>query len=185
METYTPGRIKLLQFGRIGVYKNIPFSVKLTHCVPDAELIVAGEGHIPAELERHIREERRVTLLNQFIDARLQDLLFKWCDFLLLPYTDATQSGLVALAGRYGVPSLVSDIQAFRPHIETSNAILLPTDCVDAAADVIRSLPTRHTEDYSIFSERAREAYCAAERGWQQYISLFSAPNGAESTSRE
>lgn len=115
-----PQRPSILFFGRLGHYKGVDVLLDAMAAVwaeqPEAGLTIAGAG----ELADHpALADRRVTLRVEHVpDAELPSL-FAAATCVALPYRQASQSGVGALAKRYarglvvsavgGLPELVAD----------------------------------------------------------------------------
>lgn len=115
-----PQRPSILFFGRLGYYKGVDVLLDAMTAVwaeqPEAELTIAGAG----ELADHpALADRRVALRVEHVpDAELPGL-FAAATCVALPYRQASQSGVGALAKRYrrglvvsavgGLPELVAD----------------------------------------------------------------------------
>lgn len=92
--------IHLLCFGRLLAYKGLDLLADaLARLGPQPRLAirVVGSGPDSAELQR-LRAMPNVTVENRWVpEAELGDLL-AWADALVLPYREASQSGVAALA---------------------------------------------------------------------------------------
>jgi glycosyltransferase involved in cell wall biosynthesis len=75
---------------------------------PDVRLVVAGTG--PAA--RHVPEDPRALLIPRYITESEVDDLFAEASLVVLPYTQASQSGVGVLAIAAGVPVVVSKLGA-------------------------------------------------------------------------
>jgi glycosyltransferase involved in cell wall biosynthesis len=107
----------ILFFGFIRKYKGLMF---LLDAMPDlikkhnVKLIIAGEFY---ESETPYRQKIKdlgisdnVILLSSFMPEDKVRYFFSACDCLVLPYIDATQSGIVPLAYFYDKPVIVTDV---------------------------------------------------------------------------
>jgi glycosyltransferase involved in cell wall biosynthesis len=107
-------RARLLFFGRVMAYKGlavlIAASDRLIERFPDLEIVVAGKG---PELDRLAPELARrpfFTVHDAYIPDAAVAGLFRRADLLLLPYVEASQSGVAALAAAFGTPVVASDV---------------------------------------------------------------------------
>jgi glycosyltransferase involved in cell wall biosynthesis len=96
--------------GRLFAYKGVDCALNafpaVQRRVPDARLIVAGRGPLAAEARR--RGLDGVSVEEGYVsDSHLEQLLER-SSVLLLPYRDATQSGMGLLAVGRGIPCVVS-----------------------------------------------------------------------------
>lgn len=117
-----PLKKKILFAGRIRRYKGIDVLLKAFAVVlqnhADATLIIAGEGNI-TDYKKLLDTTKNVTVINHRISERELAELHAECDFVVAPFIDASQSGVVSLAqsnGRAvvttrtgGVPEQIND----------------------------------------------------------------------------
>jgi glycosyltransferase involved in cell wall biosynthesis len=134
----------ILVAGRLFAYKGVDSALDafptVQRKVPEAKLIVAGRGPMAAEarqrgLDGIIVEDGYVT------EARLETLLEE-SSVVLLPYRDATQSGMGLLAAGRGIPCVVSE-QGALPDILGplgENLVWSTTDIADLAAAIVAAL---------------------------------------------
>lgn len=107
----------ILFFGYIRKYKGLMF---LLDAMPELikrhniKLIIAGEFYESETPYRQkikdLKIEENVILLSSFMPEDKVRYFFSACDCLVLPYVDATQSGIVPLAYFYDKPVIVTDV---------------------------------------------------------------------------
>lgn len=105
---------KVLFFGRISPYKGVDLfyaaAEQLSKEFNDVLFIIAGKsiiGYSPQFLDHN--SNLNIQILNRFIDLNTLSELMTDSSFCVLPYLDATQSGVVMTAYAYDLPVLVSD----------------------------------------------------------------------------
>lgn len=99
----------LLFFGSIEKYKNhAGFLEMFNGCATN--LVIAGAGVLDERSHAIINANRNIKLINRFISDEEMTWLFgsPHCRGNLLPYTDATQSGVLVMGYHFGVPAIVS-----------------------------------------------------------------------------
>jgi len=114
------GETHLLFFGIIRDYKNLKLLIKAIQEInnPLIKLTIAGysndwnEKYLPL-----IQDNRCFNLLIRFIDNEEIPDLFSNADYLVLPYTDTTQSGPLFIAYNYSLPIIASDIPIFKTYV--------------------------------------------------------------------
>jgi glycosyltransferase involved in cell wall biosynthesis len=103
-----PRQRRLLIFGRLVAYKGVDTALQATRLLsekmPDLKLVIAGRG----ELADHLRQEHNVEFRDKYIHDDEAHALIDSARLVLLPYKDATQSGVGLLAIARGVPCVVS-----------------------------------------------------------------------------
>ncbi len=177
-EFATEDKVKVLFFGRIEAYKNLPHLVAIAERTrATTEYFVAGSGDIAPELKSRIERASNVSLLNAYLDERTIRLLFDWCDYLVLPYADVTQTGLVDQAGQFGKPVILSAIAGFRAYLAQGGCVAIDPRDADAAAQRVAALPGRNDAAYQELAAGSRHNYQAAASAWPAYVaSLLAAP---------
>lgn len=113
----------VLFFGRIDKYKGVE---RLAQVYKDFEesriehlpLVIAGGGKLESLLERNLHDLKTVFLLNRFIDDKEMIWLFKNCRFVVLPYIQASQSGVLPISYAFGKPVVASNIDGIKENVE-------------------------------------------------------------------
>ncbi len=156
-------RRSVLFFGRVVAYKGLGVLLqaweKVAHEVPDAHLIVAGAG---PDLDAHLSEIQKhssIELIAKHLEPREISHLFARASVLVLPYTDATQSGVFSIACPFGVPVVASNVGGLKDMVEPDvNGILVPPRDVPALASALLKLLT-NDEVYTSLSQGAIRTY--------------------------
>lgn len=139
------GRIELLFFGLIRHYKGLDVLIRAMEQLQEEDiwLTVAGEWWIRhAGLRRRIRRLERVELLDRFLmDAEAADR-FARADAVVLPYHNASGTGVIPLAYHYGKPVIATRVGGLPDAVEDGvSGFLVPPDDPAAMAAAIRKLP--------------------------------------------
>lgn len=102
----------LLFFGRIDKYKGIGFMLEAYREVEEQALplVIAGSGTLSNEEHAILGKISNVTLINRYISDGEMKWLFSHAAAVVLPYIEATQSGVIPIAYAYSKPVLVSSI---------------------------------------------------------------------------
>ncbi|OAQ42052.1 hypothetical protein A5893_02755 [Pedobacter psychrophilus] len=109
-------RKKVVFFGRISPYKGAELfydaAIQLAIDYVDTDFIIAGkaiEGYNPDFL--NYNPYQNIIIKNRFIDLEELHEIMSDADLCVLPYLDATQSGVIMTAYAFGLPVLVSDCE--------------------------------------------------------------------------
>ncbi|RPJ54008.1 MAG: glycosyltransferase, partial [Acidobacteria bacterium] len=113
-----PGdRPRLLFFGNIRRYKGLEVFLRALEIVKQemsVEAIVAGEFYMDSgpfkALAGRLGLDDSVVWKDRYIPNEEVPPIFEQADLVVLPYLHATQSGVVPLAYRFGVPVVASDV---------------------------------------------------------------------------
>lgn len=107
------GEDYFLFFGRIQKYKGIQtlfeaYAKDRNKLLP--KLVIAGKGEFTKkEKELFDQIKNNVILMKKYITDETLASLLKYSKAAILPYTEATQSGLIPMAYQFGKPVVVSD----------------------------------------------------------------------------
>ncbi len=133
----------LLYFGRIEPYKGLEVLLaafsSLRHVLPGWRLMVAGSGPLPEAFRRTALPE--VELLNRYIADQEVATLMQRARIVVLPYTQATQSGVIATAYAFGRPVITTKVGGLSEMVIPGKTGLLvrPND-IHALAAAVRML---------------------------------------------
>lgn len=112
----------LLFFGRIDKYKGLELLVetyntliKENHDVP--HLVIAGKGVISQQTQVLINNCSRITLVNRFIQDEEMVWLISNCYYVIMPYIEASQSGVLPIAYSFSKPVIVSSVNGLKEYV--------------------------------------------------------------------
>jgi glycosyltransferase involved in cell wall biosynthesis len=140
-----PGERRLLVFGRLYAYKGVDTALaafdRLQDTMSDTKLIVAGTGPL-ADLARG---HRNVELRHEYVSESDLDALLGDTRLVLLPYKDATQSGVGLQAVARGVPCVVSRVGGLPDLVQdTAPDLVVPPGDPERLAESIASHIDHH-----------------------------------------
>ena len=115
-----------LFFGQIEPYKGVDYLIRafssVMHQIPEALLLIAGKTHTLVDRYRALIEEVGVTGSVRtdfaFIPTEQVPLYFGAADVVVLPYLEASQSGVLLAAYRFGRPVIVTDTGGLSDTVE-------------------------------------------------------------------
>lgn len=157
--------IKFLYFGRIQQYKGLHVLAKAFEKVqkqyPDAHLTVAGSGDF-TEYEEEYTALNNVTVMNKYItDYEIAFLFSRPNTVVVMPYIDATQSGITGMAYNYETPVIVTDTGGLREQLFDGavGVFVKPGDDDDLAEKMIRfiSEPELYAEQKKLMRESSEK----------------------------
>lgn len=130
-----PERPAILFFGRLGYYKGLDVLLDAMAAVwderPETTLTVAGAGEAG---DHPALADRRVTVRAEYVpDAEIPEL-FAAASCVALPYRQASQSGVGALAKRHGRPLVVSAIGGLPELVADGSGLTVPAEDPPALA---------------------------------------------------
>lgn len=121
--------ISFLFFGRITEYKGIELLIEAYKRLEDEELnctlTIAGSGDFSKYADA-FGSLKNGTLINRYIDeVEIDSLFLKDNCVVVVPYVDATQSGIIDLALSYAVPVISSNLDGLVEQLDCGNLGLL------------------------------------------------------------
>ncbi len=132
----------VLFFGRIEEYKGFKYLIEaeplITEVFPDFKVIVAGRGD---DLERYksiLLTNPHFEVHDRFIPNNEVASFFQRASVVVLPYIEASQSGIVAMAFAFGKPVIATDVGSLEEMVEDGKSgILVPPRDVKKLAGAI------------------------------------------------
>ncbi|OKH26039.1 glycosyl transferase family 1 [Hydrococcus rivularis NIES-593] len=160
---------KLLFFGRIWPYKGLSYLLKamplIVDKIPEVKLIIAGRGENLRQYFPNGWDERHYQIINDFIPIEEVIALFQSSTVVVLPYVEASQSGVAALAYGMGTPIIASDVGGIGEVVRHErDGLLVPPRDVPALADaIVRLLSDRQLQARM---QAAALARCQEDLNW-------------------
>ncbi|MFZ5815409.1 MAG: glycosyltransferase family 4 protein [Bacillota bacterium] len=136
----------VLFFGRILAYKGLDHLFRafpMVHAsLPQARLVVAGEGDL-RPYARLMRLCPNLEVHNHWIPDHLVSSLFSRATVVVLPYVEASQSGIVSIAASMGIPVVATQVGGLVEQVTACQAgLLVPPADPEALARALISLLT-------------------------------------------
>lgn len=167
-----------LYFGRIRKYKGFELFAQIIEKTPNIQYRVIGEADDESKyLIDYIKNFKNVSLVNSEVSDKQMIEEFKQADWLVLPYSNATQSGVIVDACRYARPAISFDVGALREQVQNGKTgFLIPSADVDLFASKIEEVNDYSKEKLKEFSDAAYEFgfhKYAAENFSEKFFSIM------------
>lgn len=136
----------VLFFGRIWGYKGLEFLIRseplISERIPDVEITIAGKGEDMDRYRRLMKNPDRFVVRDSWVSNEERAALFQRAAVVVLPYTSATQSGVVPVAYSYGKPVVATTVGALPEYVSHGETGFLvpPRDERALAAAVVKLL---------------------------------------------
>lgn len=132
----------LLFFGRIDKYKGIARLLRAWARCNHAgtKLLIAGGGTFSNEEKALIEASEDLSIINRFIDDEEMNYLIINACAVILPYTDATQSGVIPISYHHGTCVIAADIPGLNEYVVdgvTGNLAASEDDLVSSMQGII------------------------------------------------
>ena len=129
----------------------------------DAQFVIVGSGDVsPLAAVSHLAQ---VKIVNEYVPHSEVDAYFRSASLLVLPYRDATQSGVIPVAYSYGIPVVATAVGGLIDVVvEGVTGMLTPANDPDAFADAVLKM----LDDPERLKNMGRfaEDFCKAELSW-------------------
>lgn len=165
------GSLNFLYFGRIQKYKGLHVLSeafdKVQKQYPNTYLTVAGSGDF-SEYEEEYAALNNTTVMNKYItDDEIAYLFSKPNTVVVMPYIDATQSGITGMAYNYETPIISTDTGGLREQLFDGEVgvFVKPGDADDLAEKMICFL-----SDPNLFAEQKKLMQESKEKMSWKYI---------------
>lgn len=116
------GTVRAMMFGRIFAYKGLEQLIRaealLKDTLPNLRVTIAGRGDDPWGSRQLMGRTERYDIRRGYIPDVEVAQLFLDSDFIVLPYIEASQSGVLNLAAAFGKPVIVTDVGELRACVE-------------------------------------------------------------------
>lgn len=131
----------ILFFGFISPHKGVSTLLKSENKifaeVPDADIVIAGKGNF-SQYDNLITDSQRYNIINRFVTNEEVAKLFSRATVVVLPYNEATQSGVVPIAYPFGNPVVATDVGSIPEVIdEGETGLVVPPKDEEELADAI------------------------------------------------
>ena len=142
MKERTDKEKRLLFFGLVRPYKGLKVLLKALKELSDIFLTVAGDfGGTEGDYEELLNDsslQGRVDIHNGYIPDKDVQGYFENCDAVVLPYIDATQSGIAQVAFGFGKPVIATDAGGL-PEVVTDSltGVMVKADDTESLRDGI------------------------------------------------
>lgn len=137
----------ILFFGRIYEYKGLEYLIRsqpqVNAAVPNAKFVIGGRGDDFGRYEAMMNDRDRFEVHNRWLSDEERAEMFQQASIVVLPYIEATQSGVVPVAYNYGRPVVATDVGALSECVDDEKTgLLVPPRDVDALANAMIRLLT-------------------------------------------
>ncbi|MCP4626869.1 MAG: glycosyltransferase family 4 protein [bacterium] len=135
----------ILFFGKIWRYKGLEYLIRaepiITAQIPNAKIVIAGQGEDFASYRQMMVNPEKFVVLNEFVSYEKRAKLFRQSSIVVLPYIEATQSGVIPVAYTYQKPVIATDVGGLPAQVDHGRTgFLVPPADETALADKIIQL---------------------------------------------
>lgn len=146
-----------LCFGRIRKYKGFDLLERIIELTPDAKFHIVGEPDEESrEIVNKIRKYSNVEVIDKEVSDNEMEKYFYNADWLILPYSTATQSGVIVDAYKFSKPVISFNVGAISEQVENGvTGFLIEKGNVEAFADKLKEVQLFSDDELNRFSHSA------------------------------
>ena len=140
----------VLFFGRMHEYKGLKYLMEaeplVSREVPDFKVVIAGTGYDLTLNKQVIQGNPHFEIHDRFIPNQEVAAFFKRSAVVVTPYTEASQSGIAAMAFAFGKPVIATNVGSMAEMIEhgTTGLIIPPSDAGELSRAILSLLKNKH-----------------------------------------
>jgi alpha-maltose-1-phosphate synthase len=144
--TYSEKGKTVLFFGNISKYKGVEYLIKaeplISRELPGTKIVIAGKGKYFEVCKKLIVNRDNFEIHNHYINDKKAADLFQNCSLVVLPYIDASQSGVVPLAYAFKKPVIATNVGCLPEIVDDGKTgyIVPPKDPDTLAQKIIKLL---------------------------------------------
>lgn len=161
----------ILFAGKISPYKGLDYLLPAMEYVhqscPDCHIIIAGGGKFFFDIS-HYQTLDYIEIRNRFIPDAEMVTLIQNCAFMVCPYTDATQSGVVMSAFAFNKPVIATNVGGLPEMVKHRQyGLIIKEKDIDALAENITAL-WKNPSLIETFSNNIKEDYNTGDLSWKR-----------------
>ncbi len=136
----------ILFFGRIWEYKGLEYLIRaeplITSRVPDVSIVIAGRGEDFTRYRQMMVHPERFVVINEYVSDQRRAELFRRASVVVLPYVEASQSGVIPLAYTFAKPVVATTVGGLPEMVDHGRTGFLvpPRDERTLAESIVRLL---------------------------------------------
>lgn len=147
-----------LFFGRIDKYKGILTMLRTYQLLDGSRLplVIAGKGSFTDKEWALLKRTKGIVLLNRYIEDGEMVWLFEHAAATILPYIEASQSGVIPISYKFGVPVITSDVRGLTQFVDEQKSGFV---CKKEADYLYAMKQVQNNEVWKMMGEKAKEYY--------------------------
>lgn len=153
---------RALFFGRINPYKGADNLLEIVRDCSDIKFDVIGRVDPQMrDIVEQLKNEKNVRLNNSYVTDEEMGEAFINCDWVIVPYNSASQSGVIIDAYKYSRPVIAFDVGAISEQVkEAKSGYLVETGDNRAFAGKLKQAMKMSVDDYDAMCQYAYQYGC-------------------------
>ena len=170
----------ILFFGRIWGYKGLEYLIRaepyITAQVPSTRIIIAGEGDDFNRYRQMMVHPERFIVYNEYVSVEKRAELFRRASVVALPYTEASQSGVIPVAYTFSKPVVATTVGGLPEMVDHGRSgYLVPPRDERALAEAIVHLLKDKTlrREMGAHGKRKLDSTCSPDLVAEQTLAVY------------
>lgn len=159
--------------GTISWYKGLDILVDAFQSLstPDMKLTIAGKGTIEEDVLKKIEGDKNIILMNRYVEDKEFGEILKTVDFVVLPYRNASQSGVIPLAYSFGKTVIATNVGALDEQVPGDVGVLVEP----SPKAVAKAIDDMYKDEEKLFTlNKNAKKYADTELTWEHSAELMS-----------
>ena len=159
---------KLLMIGRMNLYKGLDLFLEALHPIMDKfeSITVAGKF----AKNNVVPKVDGIEFIDKYLSEQEIAKLLANNHILILPYKEATQSGIIPLGIQVGIPMVITDVGGLKSQIPDDAAVFVPADADNIQFGILSLIDK---EKYSEVKSQLKAYKTSFDRDWESQLEDF------------
>jgi len=138
----------LLLMGRISPYKGAELLAETVAEISDEidQCIIAGKSNYKLQ----IKETPKLKILNQYLSEKKVGDLLNWADILVLPYLEASQSGVIALGIYAELPMVCTQVGGLKEQLGEDECVWVEPNRKSLKRGILELVQSREKREFLV-----------------------------------
>ena len=148
-------KMNILFLGRISKYKGVELLVEAIEKIDDRlynKLVIAGYQ----QYSLNVTPSNNLEIINKYLSESEMSSIINKSDLLVLPYLEATQSGVITIGIAASLPMIISKVGGLEEQVNEKEAIWINTNSVNELEKAILSI-IKNRNQYELVSENLKK----------------------------
>lgn len=148
-------KMNILFLGRVSIYKGVEYlidAVEGIDIVKYNKLIIAGKQQYKLDNKNN----KNIHVVDKFLEEEEMSSIINEADILVLPYIEATQSGVITMGISGCIPMIITRVGGLREQLNKDEALWVNPNSTSEIKDAIEDLITNKIK-YETFSLKLQQ----------------------------
>ena len=131
-ESHIGSNIRLLVIGRLSPYKGLHIISEIIPLLKSYDCTLTIAGSLSSEMRPLFEKEDGIDIIDHYLTEEEINTLLNECDVILMPYTEASQSGIAAMSIGYCKPAIITKVGGLPEQLSREEAFYM--ESIDSAS---------------------------------------------------